>query len=118
MRGRQEPQVTMLAFVDLEERVPANHPLRTIKALADEALTRLSPEFDRMYADVGRPSIPPEAGALHRPSYHPTTRCSATVRSRQQPSHRHETPFFRSLLARRRGYRRARTPMGSPCFHR
>ena len=60
MRGRQEPQVTMLAFVDLEERVPADHPLRTIKALADEALTRLSPEFDRMYVDVGRPSIPPE----------------------------------------------------------
>ena len=60
MRGRQESQVTMLAFVDLEERVPAEHPLRTIKALADEALDRLSPEFDRMYADVGRPSIPPE----------------------------------------------------------
>ena len=60
MRGRQEPQVTMLAFVDMEERVPADHPLRAIKALADEALTRLSPEFDRMYADVGRPSIPPE----------------------------------------------------------
>ncbi len=52
--------MTMLAFVDVEERVPADHPLRTIKVLADEALTRLSPEFDRMYADVGRPSIPPE----------------------------------------------------------
>ena len=60
MRGRQEPQVTLLAFVDLEECVPADHPLRAIKALADEALERLSPEFDRMYADVGRPSIPPE----------------------------------------------------------
>ena len=60
MRGRQEPQVTMLAFVDMEERVPADHPLRTIKVLADEALARLSPEFDRMYAEVGRPSIPPE----------------------------------------------------------
>ena len=60
MRGRQEPQVTMLVFVDLEERVPADHPLRAIKAWADEALERLSPEFDRMYADVGRPSIPPE----------------------------------------------------------
>ena len=60
MRGRQEPQVTMLAFVDLEERVPVDHPLRAITALADEALERLSPEFDRMYADVGRPSIPPE----------------------------------------------------------
>ncbi len=48
MRGRQEQQVTMLAFVDLEERVRANHPLRTIKALTDQALMRLSPEFDRM----------------------------------------------------------------------
>ena len=52
--------MTMLAFVDLEERVSADHPLRTIKVLADEALARLSPGFDRMYADVGWPSIPPE----------------------------------------------------------
>ena len=55
-----KPQLTMLTFVDLEERVPADHPLRAIKALADEALARLSPELDRMYADVGRTSIPPE----------------------------------------------------------
>lgn len=60
MRGRREPQVTMLAFVDLEARVPLDHPLRTIKAIADGALADLSPEFDRMYAVVGRPSIPPE----------------------------------------------------------
>ena len=60
MRGRREPQVTMLAFVDLEERVPQDHPLRTIKALVDQALAALSPAFDGMYADVGRPSIPPE----------------------------------------------------------
>ena len=60
MRGRQEPQVTMLGFVDLVARVPPDHPLRTIKALGDQALARLSPEFDRMYAVVGRPSIPPE----------------------------------------------------------
>ena len=60
MRGRREPQVSMLAIIDLETRVPANHPLRTIKSLADRALAQLSPEFDRMYAQVGRPSIPPE----------------------------------------------------------
>ena len=49
----------MLAFVDMEERVPADHPLRTIKVLADEALARLSPEFDRMYAEVaGRRFLP------------------------------------------------------------
>jgi transposase len=60
MRGRQDPQVNMLAFVDLETRVPLNHSLRTIKSLADEALTDLSPLFDAMYAESGRPSIPPE----------------------------------------------------------
>jgi len=60
MRGRREPQVTMLAFIDLESRVQPGHPLRTIKVLADRALERLSGEFDRMYAEAGRPSIPPE----------------------------------------------------------
>ena len=60
MRGRHDPQATMLAFVDLEERVPQDHPIRTIKIIADDALERLSPEFDRMYSKVGRASVPPE----------------------------------------------------------
>ena len=60
MRGRQDPQVTLLAFIDLETRVPSNHPLRVVKRLADQALKALSPDLDRMYANVGRPSIPPE----------------------------------------------------------
>src|SRR3954467_470680 len=52
----------MLAFIDPESRIPANHPLRTIKEFADAALAELSPEFDRLYAadGQGRPSIPPE----------------------------------------------------------
>jgi transposase len=50
----------MLAFVDLEERVPPHHPLRTIKRFADRALAELSPTFDAMYRTGGRPSIPPE----------------------------------------------------------
>jgi transposase len=58
--GRQEPQVSMLAFVDLESRVPVGHPIRTIKRLAEAALTELSPLFDEIYAETGRPSIPPE----------------------------------------------------------
>jgi transposase len=60
MRGRREPQATMLAFVDLDERVPTTHPLRVIKPFAERALAELSPVFDRMYAAGGRPSIPPE----------------------------------------------------------
>jgi hypothetical protein len=60
MRGQRNLQITMLAFIDLEERVPAAHPLRTIKRLADEALVELSLTFDQMYAEGGRPSIPPE----------------------------------------------------------
>lgn len=60
MRGQREPQVTMLAFIDPESRVPPDHPVRIIKAMADRALAELSPVFDTMYAEVGRPSIPPE----------------------------------------------------------
>ncbi len=61
MRGEQDPQVSMLAFiVDMEARIPLDHPLRTIKDLADESLAELSPVFDAMYAEVGRPSLPPE----------------------------------------------------------
>ena len=70
MRGRHDPQATMLAFVDLEERDPTDHPLRTIfqrtiplgpsKVVADEALERLSAEFGGMYSKVGRASVPPE----------------------------------------------------------
>ena len=60
MRGRREPQETMLAFVDMEGRVSKDHPLRTIKVVADEASEGLSGEFDRMYSKVGRASVPPE----------------------------------------------------------
>ena len=65
MRRRQDPQVTLLAFIDLETRVPSDHPLRVIKKLADQALKALSPDLDRMYANVGRPSIPPERLLKH-----------------------------------------------------
>jgi transposase len=60
MRGREDPQGTMLAFLDPERLIPADHPLRTIRAIVDRALRELSPLFDEMYAEVGRPSIPPE----------------------------------------------------------
>jgi len=60
VRGRQDPQVSMLAFIDLEARVPRDHPLRVIRRRADEALAGLSPVFDQIYAAGGRPSVPPE----------------------------------------------------------
>ena len=60
MRGRRHPQLSMLAFVDLDARIPAGHSLRVVKRLADRALAELPPVFDRMYAAGGRPSIPPE----------------------------------------------------------
>jgi transposase len=59
VREEQDPQVTMQAFIDLERRIPQDHPPRTISRFADKALASLSP-FDEMYALDGRPSIPPE----------------------------------------------------------
>ncbi len=60
MRGADEKQSSMLCLLSPESRVPATHPLRAIKKLADAALVELSPLFDEMYSAVGRPSIPPE----------------------------------------------------------
>lgn len=50
----------MFSYVALEDRIPADHPLRAIRALVDEVLRGMSARFDRLYADCGRPSIPPE----------------------------------------------------------
>jgi len=50
----------MYSYLSPEERVRANHPLRAIRAMADEALHNMSERFDTMYAKTGRPSIPPE----------------------------------------------------------
>ncbi len=60
MRGTDKQQVSMLSLASPEKRVPADHPLRRIKVLADQALAALSPTFDEMYSQIGRPSIPPE----------------------------------------------------------
>src|SRR3954471_20371706 len=60
MRGRLSTQRSMLGFVDREERVPPDHPLRTIKRLADRALAAISDELNDAYAADGRPSIPHE----------------------------------------------------------
>lgn len=60
MRGISEKQSIMLSLISPENRVPKDHPLRQIKAMADEELKRLSQRFDQMYSYTGRSSIPPE----------------------------------------------------------
>ena len=50
----------MFSYVSPEQRVPSDHPLRAIRQVVDEVLREMSREFDRLYAAVGRPSIPPE----------------------------------------------------------
>lgn len=60
MRGDDEQQAGMFSYLSPEERVPHDHPLRTIRRLVDRVLVELSPDFDRLYATVSRPSVPPE----------------------------------------------------------
>ena len=60
MRGADEQPGSMFSYVSLEDRVPADHPLRTIRRITDRALERLSPRFGALYVNFGRPSIPPE----------------------------------------------------------
>jgi transposase len=60
MRGEDQRSEGFFSYVRLETRIPPDHPLRPIRELVDQALRELSPEFNRIYAREGRPSIPPE----------------------------------------------------------
>ena len=60
MRGRDDRSDGLFSYVRLEARVPADHPLRPIKTLTDEALGALNGRFEALYSTMGRPSIAPE----------------------------------------------------------
>ena len=60
MRCEAVAQATMLTAVTPDALVPQDHPLRRIKPMVDSALSAPPPTFSRMYASMGRPSMPPE----------------------------------------------------------
>lgn len=60
MRGRKEDQEQLFSYVGLETYVPDNHPLRRVRKIVDAMLAEMDEELEQLYADVGRPSIPPE----------------------------------------------------------
>jgi transposase len=60
MRGTDEASGSLFSYVDLEERIPAHHPLRKIRQVVNDALSSMSADFDAVYVDFGRPSIAPE----------------------------------------------------------
>ena len=60
MRGSDKRSGKLFSYVDLEQRIRKDHPLRVIRSLTDAALEALSAEFAALYSGTGRPSIPPE----------------------------------------------------------
>jgi transposase len=60
MRGKDDRSEILFSYIRLDERIPADHPLRVIRQLVDAALAELSRAFAKLYARDGRPSIPPE----------------------------------------------------------
>jgi len=60
MRGMDMTSGSLFSYVDLEERIPARHPLRKIRQVVNDALASLDADFEALYIDFGRPSIPPE----------------------------------------------------------
>ena len=60
MRGSDQQSGDLFSYVDIDARVPVRHPLRAIRAIVNEGLASLDAEFDKLYADTGRDSIPPE----------------------------------------------------------
>ena len=60
MRGADETSGSLFSYVDLEDRIPAQHPLRKIRQVVNDALASLDAEFEALYTAFGRPSIAPE----------------------------------------------------------
>jgi transposase len=60
MRGSDEQPGYLFSYISADARVPADHPLRPLRFIVDDALRRLSPRFERLYVRWGRPSIAPE----------------------------------------------------------
>ena len=60
MRGDDNLQEGIFSYISPEKRVPADHPLRPIRKMVDEILKEMSPQFAKLYSNVGRPSIAPE----------------------------------------------------------
>jgi transposase-like protein DUF772 len=60
MRGGDERSGELFSYVDLEKRVRADHPLRVIRGIVNEALATLERDFSALYSPIGRPSVAPE----------------------------------------------------------
>jgi transposase len=60
MRGGPEATKQLFCYVDVEERIAGDHPLRAVRELVEQVLVGLSRDFAKLYSHTGRPSIPPE----------------------------------------------------------
>jgi len=60
MRGLETKTEALFVYLSPESFVPKDHPLRPIRVMADKALAELNADFNKIYADTGRPSVPPE----------------------------------------------------------
>src|SRR6202051_4533615 len=60
MRGKDEQQLDVFSYINPEQRVPHDHPLRPLRVMTDEAVQQLRTRFNSLYAKTGRPSIAPE----------------------------------------------------------
>ena len=96
MLRMDEASGSLSSYVDLEERVPAGHPLRKIRQIVnDDALARLDAEFDALYTDFGRPCL----GHRHAPLGHELHRLELELADELPSRHIHSpVPWSRSCL--------------------
>jgi hypothetical protein len=78
MRGSDAKSVSLFSYVDLEERVPTQHPLRVIKSIVDKVLLSLDGEFAKLYEGTGRQSIGQSGGCGPR-CCRRSTRCAPSA---------------------------------------
>jgi hypothetical protein len=113
MQGEDRRSGGMFSYVSLEARVPADRPLRPIRAIVDDALSVLSGELGALYSHLGRPSIPPERllrALLLRAFY--SVRSERLLIRRDSPESR---PVRQTTPAPASGGGLAAVPLFGPC---
>ena len=78
MRGDDQQRGHLFSYLSPEQRVPADHPLRAIRQMTDEALRQLSPQFEAIFPQTGRRPVPPEQ-LLRVACCKRATRCAANA---------------------------------------
>jgi hypothetical protein len=117
MRGHDQQQMGVFSYVSPEQRIPHDHPLRPLRAMADEALRELQPRFNKLYAKTGRPSRAPTARAASTDATTGTVEIAASSKLKISSGSQRPLLHPRRQIVERHGCKKQRTGGSESALH-